>query len=125
MTVWKNIILILFMAFLLSCAKEGFPPGGPEDKTPPEVVRTIPESGNTMVDSETSVQVWFSEGIDSRSAADAVFITPFFDEEDRKINVRGRKISISFTESLDSNRTYVITLGTGIKDYRSNPLEVS
>jgi len=109
---------------LLACAKQGMPPGGPVDKTPPEVVRTIPVPGETMVDPNTSVQIWFSEGIQSQSAPDNIFITPYVGEE-VKYQFRGRRIRIAFPQPLDSNRTYVVTFGTGIKDYRNNGMEVS
>lgn len=109
---------------LLACAKQGMPPGGPVDKTPPEVVRTIPVPGETMVDPNTSVQIWFSEGIQSQSAPDNIFITPYVGEE-VKYQFRGRRIKIAFPQPLDSNRSYVVTFGTGIKDYRNNGMEAS
>lgn len=112
------------MILFAYCAKEGFPPGGPEDRIPPEVVGTIPAVGQTHVDTETNVQVWFSEGIQSASALNSVFITPYPGEE-VKISCRGSKITIDFPQSLKSDLTYVITLGTGIKDYRNNSMTVS
>ena len=109
---------------LLACAKQGMPPGGPVDKTPPEVVRTIPVTGEMMVDPNTSVQIWFSEGIQSQSAPDNIFITPYVGEE-VKYQFRGRRIKMTYPQPLDSNRTYVVTFGTGIKDYRNNGMEAS
>lgn len=122
----KNRLFTLFMlAFIFThCAKEGFPPGGPEDRTPPEVVRTIPEVGETYVDTLASVQIWFSEGIQSVSALSSIFITPH-PGENVKINCRGAKITITFPQPLKSDLTYVITLGTGIKDYRNNAMIAS
>ena len=104
------MITILFS----HCAKEGFPPGGPEDRTPPEVIRTIPAVGQTQVDRETTVQIWLSEGIQSSSALNSVFITPYPGDA-VEISCRGSKITVKFPQPLRSNLTYVITLGTGIK----------
>ena len=112
------------LVLLLACAKQGMPPGGPVDETPPEVVRTIPVNGDTMVDPNTSVQIWFSEGIQSQSAPDNIFITPYVGEG-VKYQFRGRRIKMTYPQPLDSNRTYVVTFGTGIKDYRNNGMEAS
>ncbi len=109
---------------LIGCAKEGFPPGGPEDRTPPKIIRTIPMVGQTNVDTTTDIEIWFSEGIQSSSALNSVFISPYSGENGR-IKCRGQKITISFLQPMKSDRTYVITLGTGIKDYRNNPLAAS
>ena len=117
-------ILLLIMGAFLGCAKEGFPPGGPEDKTPPTVIRTFPELNATMVDPELEVEVWFSESIQTSAASDAIFITPFPGDE-VKYHFRGRRVKIEFPESLYFDRTYVVTFGTGIKDYRNNALEAS
>ena len=117
-----TICVITFIFF--ACAKEGFPPGGPEDRTPPEVVGTIPAPGATFVDPYTTVQVWFSEGIKRSSASDAIFITPFPGDE-VEYQWRGNRVKIQFLEPLKSDVTYVITLGTGIRDYRNNALKSS
>ena len=120
----KIFYILFIMSILFACAKEGFPPGGPEDKTPPEIVHTAPEQGATMVDHYSSVQVWFSERIEPRSAGDAIFITPYVGES-VKYRIRGNRITLNFSEPLDSNRTYVATFGTGIKDYRNNAMSES
>lgn len=117
-------VVILLIFFVLACAKQGFPPGGPEDRTPPEVVRTIPVSGTTFVDPHTSVQVWFSEGIQSSKASDAIFITPY-PGEGVKYKWRGSRCKITFSQPFRPDRTYVITFGTGIRDYRNNGMKAS
>lgn len=120
----RKLLLLPVFTALSMCAKQGMPPGGPVDKTPPEVIRTIPTSGDTLVDVNTSVQVWFSEGIQSSTARDAIFITPY-SGEDVKYKWRGKKCTIKFPKPLKSDRTYVVTLGTGIKDYRGNAMKNS
>ena len=40
-----------------------------------------------------------------------------------KYKWRGRKLSIRFPSPLQLNRTYVITLGTGLRDYRNNAMD--
>jgi len=117
-----STILIFMILLLLTCAKMGFPPGGPEDKTPPRIVASVPEVGETQVNPGTLVQVIFSEYIKPLNAADAIFISPY-PGDDVKYTIRGKKITVRFDQSLRENKTYVITFGTGIRDYRNNALK--
>ncbi|MFC1569836.1 Ig-like domain-containing protein [bacterium] len=119
----RRIIIPISLLFLV-CAKQGFPPGGPEDKTPPEVLRTIPEMGATRVDRTTDVQIWFNESVRHSAAKDAVFITPN-PRGEVKFKWRSKQLKIQFPDTLQSDRTYVITFGTGIQDYRNNAMAES
>jgi hypothetical protein len=115
-------ILIFILLFIFACAKVGFPPGGPEDKTPPEMITTIPAVGETRVNPNTTVQAVFSEHIKPLDAADAIFISPYPGDK-VKYRIRGKKITVQFPEPLKADKTYVITFGTGIRDYRNNGLK--
>lgn len=116
--------LILLVLFFLACAKEGFPPGGPEDITPPEILDTEPGNRAVRVKPDQKIVFLFSEPVEPRSAEGAVFITPL-SGDDVRIRVRGRHLSVDFPEPLRPNITYVITLGTEIKDYRNNSMTES
>lgn len=122
----NSVRTVNIVAFLLlsACAKQGMPPGGPIDETPPEIIQTLPAPGETFVDPNTVVEVWFDEGIQAASAVDAIFITPFPGEGVR-YRIRGRRLRIRFPRPLRKDRTVVITLGTGIKDYRNNAMAAS
>ncbi|NQT26792.1 Ig-like domain-containing protein, partial [candidate division KSB1 bacterium] len=119
----KKSISILFLLLIISgCAKKGFPPGGLEDKSPPEIVETKPLVGSLHVDLKSKIEVKFSEWVKPESVMDAVYISPYPGEK-VKIKVSGKKLKIKLPESMKVNRTYVITLGTAIKDYRNNALK--
>jgi len=120
----KKYIVIVSVFILFACAKEGFPPGGPEDKTPPEVIRTIPEMGATQVNQNTDVQIWFSENVKPGTAGEAVFITPN-PGGDVRVKWSSKRLKIRFPEALQIDRTYVITVGTRIRDYRNNAMAES
>lgn len=121
----RAVINLLFLCILIGCAKEGMPPGGPVDKEPPVILGTLPEPGMTMVDTTVKVEVFFNEPIQPKTVADAVFITPYMGEDDVQVKSRGKRITVKFKASLSKGRTYVITFGTGIKDYRNNAMESS
>ncbi|HHS12177.1 MAG TPA: hypothetical protein ENN03_00250 [bacterium] len=120
---WAFFLIILVL-FLWACAKEGFPPGGPEDIIPPEIIDTEPQNRAVRVKPDQKIVFIFSEPVEPRSAEGAVFITPL-PGDDVRIRVRGRRLSVDFPQPLRPNTTYVITLGTEIKDYRNNSMSES
>lgn len=111
------------VVFCVSCAKQGMPPGGPEDRKPPRVMQTLPEPNAVHVPRNQKIQLTFDENIQS-SSGDAVFISPYI-EGDIKYKWKGKKLLLELPDSLQSNTTYVITLGTSIKDYQNNALKDS
>ena len=114
-----TVLLAVFLMF--SCAKQAFPPGGPEDKTPPEIIGMFPEMGALNVPLNTEIRVLFDEPIQRGSAEDHIFITP---NPGAGVHFKWRRkqLRIRFTGNLDSNRTYVIAMGSGIRDYRNNTM---
>ncbi len=117
-------ILALIILLAAACAKQGMPPGGPVDETPPQIISTTPAPQSTFVDRNIKVEVVFNEWINSRNIEEAVFISPYVGE-DVKIKIGGKKITIVFPEPLKQNCTYVVTFGTEIKDLRNNAMEKS
>ncbi|MFH1701580.1 MAG: Ig-like domain-containing protein [Candidatus Zixiibacteriota bacterium] len=112
----KNIFTILIsLLFFMGCAKSVGPPGGPIDRTPPEVVSSAPKSRDINVPLDSRIIIEFSEKINSRTVLKSVFITPQMTPEP-EIQISGQKITIIPKDSLKLNTTYLITLGTDIKD---------
>ncbi|MFQ5677211.1 MAG: Ig-like domain-containing protein [bacterium] len=117
---------LLFTGLLLwyGCANQVAPSGGPVDKTPPKIIHVTPENKATLVPLNQPIEFEFSESMDRRTAEKAVFISP--DPGDNaKIKWKGHKLRIEFKDSLKTDLTYVITLGTDLKDARGNPLSQS
>ncbi|MEE9441781.1 MAG: Ig-like domain-containing protein [candidate division Zixibacteria bacterium] len=112
----KSKLTILFsILFIIGCAKSIAPPGGPVDRIPPEIILSIPESRSINVPLDSRVTIEFSEKINSQTVLKSVFITPRMIPEP-EIKVSGNKITIIPRDSLQLNTTYLITLGTDIKD---------
>lgn len=109
---------------VLFCAKQGFPPGGPEDKTPPFVVKTIPLQKQTAMDLRTQATLWFSEPVKPSVSSSAVFISPYQGDNVR-LKWKGERLKIFFLKPLRGNCTYVVTLGTAIQDYHNNHMSSS
>ncbi len=121
----KNLFILIFGALFLTCANQGFPPGGPEDRTPPSVVYAYPPSDTTNIPLDVQVVVEFSEAVNPRSCEDALFITPFPGENVKYKWRRDKRLTILFGKPLLKDRTYIITIGAGTKDRRNNMMDKS
>ena len=113
--------LLSIPLLLCSCAKQGFPPGGPVDKTSPEVVSTSPACNSTGVSPQTPIEVTFSERMDRESVQEAIYIFPVL-ERPPELNWKSRTLFIKPLQRFFSDRTYVVTIGSGAQDQQGNPL---
>ena len=121
-----GLFLCIFVSGLIvtRCAREVGPRGGPEDKTAPRVVKVMPENKSTLVPWDQEIEFEFSEKMDRKSLEKAVFISP--EPGSRvKFKWKGRKLRIELPDSLRADRTYVITLGTDLRDKHRNSLAQS
>jgi hypothetical protein len=117
-----NKVPFVFL-LLLACARQGFPPGGPVDETPPVVVETQPAQGETGVLLSRDIEIEFSETVEQNSCFSSLFITPYAEKVKYKLD--GRRLRILFDQGLRQDRTYVITVGAGTKDLRNNTMAES
>ncbi|HEQ99708.1 MAG TPA: hypothetical protein ENO22_10255 [candidate division Zixibacteria bacterium] len=116
------LVYLFSSLILLSCAKIEFPPGGPPDETPPEVVSTSPEQRALGVATDTEIRIEFSEKIKKEDAARSLLIVPE-PEKFPDLDWDGSTLKIKFEEKLMEDRTYLITLKTQLSDLRNNKLE--
>jgi len=106
------------LLLLLSCARIQSPPGGPVDESPPKLVKTVPQTGDTWVPLETPIEIVFDEYI--VEAQNAVVFLP--EAKDVKIKFKGKKIVVAH-DGLAPNTTYRLSISTKLKDQRNNPLK--
>ncbi|MBL8027249.1 MAG: Ig-like domain-containing protein [Fibrobacteres bacterium] len=118
----KKIIFIA-LALIVSCANRGGISGGPEDKTPPTVIKSIPADRTTGFDKRGGVEIVFSEWLNDEISKRSVFVSPA--EPPMKISVSGKKLTIMPRGDLLENTTYTITVGSGAQDLRGNGLASS
>ncbi|NUN69383.1 MAG: Ig-like domain-containing protein [Bacteroidetes bacterium] len=113
----RRLSVILTLLLLAGCAGQRVPEGGPVDSVPPEIVSVFPSPG-TINFTGNSILIEFSEYVDRRSAEEAVFISPGIRE--RETDWSGREMEITFNEPLRQNTTYVVTIGTDVRDIRAS-----
>ncbi|MDH4223514.1 MAG: Ig-like domain-containing protein [candidate division Zixibacteria bacterium] len=119
-----EIFFIILLLWLLGCAKKGFPPGGPEDLTPPGLLEVFPADNSTGVDTATTIALTFSEIMDKESVEKSIFLTPV-PRTPPEFKWKKNKLILSTSQVLEKNRTYVITIGTNAKDLHNNKMEKS
>lgn len=120
-----KILFVVAGFIFLTCASQGFPPGGPEDKTPPRVLYAFPSQDTTNVPLDLHVIIEFSEAVIPGSCQEALFITPFPGENVSYKWQRDKRLTIIFGEPLLKDRTYIVTIGAGAKDRRNNMMKQS
>ena len=111
-------VLSLSIAFAVySCAAIAPPSGGPDDKTPPIFIGSMPESGTTQFGGG-KVVLKFSEYIDKKTIASAITISP---EPEPSIDLiyKDDEIHLQFPEKLLSDQTYIISINRNLTDERN------
>ena len=122
---FKPLLVSTAAALFVYCASQGFPPGGPEDKTPAHVIFASPAADTTNVALDAEIVIEFSEAVLPHSCEEALFITPFPGENVKYKWKRDKLLSIHFSEPLLKDRTYIINIGAGTKDRRNNMMKQS
>lgn len=115
-SVLRGPALSVPMLFLMSCANQIPPEGGPVDTVPPVIVSTYPApymlhfTGNRIV-------LEFDKYMEHRSVEESIFISPYVG--DLTFDWSGTEVEITFSEKLRRNKTYVVNIGTDAKDIRN------
>ncbi len=105
-----------------SCATEVAPTGGPEDKTPPKILKTYPDSAALRFQ-DNKIRLYFDKFVSSKSLEAALFFSPYID--DYEVQGGGTEATIVIYDSLKANRTYTYTVTDALQDSRNNKLEKS
>jgi hypothetical protein len=119
-------IYFLFLLLLRSqfnCAARGIPGGGPPDQIPPQVINTFPAADSTGIKKINKIEFVFSERMDDASVNQSIFISPVL-----KYTLHWSgwdKLFLKISDTLRSNITYVVTIGSAAKDQQRNRMKES
>ncbi len=116
------------MLALAACAKIAPPPGGPEDRSPPKLVATRPESLAIIPDFHGSVELRFSEVVSEGASASqglgtsdlerVVILSPT--NQVPTVSWKRDRITVHPREGWKPNRVYRVELLAGLFDLRQN-----
>lgn len=107
---------VLLPGFLmLSCAGQAPPSGGPEDMEPPQIISVYPAPYTTFYN-DSKIVLEFDEYVDRSSVNQSIFISPYLGT--LEFDWSGKEVEIRFKEKLKDSTTYVVNVGTDVKDQR-------
>jgi uncharacterized protein (DUF2141 family) len=104
----------------MSCATPIAPTGGEADRTPPEIVRSMPSDGSVGFTGQ-HIELLFNEYIDLQSFQTSLRFEPNLNIR-FKVSWRGTRARITLDESLPPNTTVVLVLEKGLRDVRGNQI---
>ena len=108
-------LLMIALLVLGACANRGVgPQGGPRDSVPPQVVDERPANG-TLHFSGNRIEIRFDEYMQLKDVASNVIISPP-QLHAPQIQSFGKKLLITFEDTLIANSTYTIDFGSAIVD---------
>ena len=119
----RNIIIVhclsvLCAFYVLGCANQQPPEGGPIDRTSPTIVATYPDSTCLLNFHDNKIRLAFDRYVNERSVEEAIFISPYVGTPE--FDWSGKEVEISFPEKLRSGTTYVVNIGTDVEDLINN-----
>ena len=109
---------------LWSCANPGAPPGGPQDRTGPQVVETVPDTFEVLAAFDGEVQIVFDERISERGVRGtldgAVIISP----ESGEVRVRhsSRALRVTMAGGFQPDEVYRVTVLPLVQDLFRNEM---
>jgi len=125
----KGAITILSVVFLFSgfflvrCARQGTPSGGPKDTAPPEVISEMPPNRSVFFNAG-SASINFNEFVQLKDPSTEIFISPPMRIKP-EFKIQGKKIIVEFQEELKANSTYTINFGNSIVDYTESNILIN
>lgn len=120
----QKIFGLLFLSLLLGCAVQMAPSGGPVDKIPPEILRTVPLSGAIHLPTDLSqIKIEFSERMQEGTERNNLFISPPIPFETHW--KKGRILLVELKDTLKARQTYVLSIGSGLEDLHKNKMSHS
>jgi len=102
----------------VQCAKRGNPSGGPEDETPPVLLRAVPKLNATQF-SEDRIRLYFDEYVKLNKLKEQLIISPPLDPAAYIISPQStaaKYVQIELLDSLRLNTTYNFNFGQSIVD---------
>lgn len=107
-------VLFLIISLIYSCASIQQPQGGPRDTTPPKVLKMEPKDLTTNFAAEKLV-IEFDEYFKIQNEFKEFSVSPEMPKPPI-LKTKGKKLEITFPDSLEKNTTYTLNFGKAIAD---------
>ena len=115
----RRMIARLFLSSALvviigACAKISSPSGGPKDRTPPVVVKSIPVNGARNFRGN-KLEIVFNEYVALDNINEKFMVSPPMKKKPR-VFLKGKAVEVEFDDKLKDSTTYTFYFQDGIKD---------
>ena len=114
MNLKKHIHWLFYGLFVLGCARQTSPTGGPKDTIPPILNQSNPKNGQTNFNSQ-QIELSFDETIILNNPKDQIIITPDIRKE-YDIDAKKNRVVIKLTSELQDTTTYAFNFREAIQD---------
>lgn len=117
----RRFVAFLFLFFLAAalwqCARRGSPSGGPKDITPPQLIKTEPDS-MTINFKAKRIRLYFDEFIKLQDIQNQLIVSPplKYQPEIKPQGGAGKYLELKFKDTLRENTTYTINFGQSVQD---------
>jgi hypothetical protein len=110
----RLISLSILLIITGACAKISSPTGGPRDRRPPVVLKTVPENGAINFRGKSLV-VTFDEYVVLDNINEKFMVSPPMKKKP-KVFLKGKSVNVEFEEKLKDSTTYTFYFLDAIKD---------
>ena len=110
----KAYVLFLLFLFISACAKIGSPSGGPRDREPPVVMKTVPIANSTNFKGRR-ITITFDEYVTLDNINENLIISPPLKSRP-KVWLKGKSVIVDIDEDLREDYTYTFNFQNAIKD---------
>ncbi len=106
------------MIFALSCAKISAPTGGPKDKEPPVILKSLPENGTVDFTGKSFV-ITFDEYVVLDRITEKFMVSPPL-ETKPEVKLKGKALVVNWEDELADSTTYTFYFQDAIRDNNEN-----
>jgi uncharacterized protein (DUF2141 family) len=117
----KSLHWLIFPLYILACARQTSPTGGPKDTIPPILVRTFPVKEQTNF-KEDKIELLFDEAVAVNNPKEQIIITPDINK-DYDIIAHKNRVSLTLKTKLKDSTTYSFNFRDAVQDItEKNPV---
>lgn len=98
----------------MACARQSSPSGGPVDTDPPQIIATDPPAFSTHY-TASGFELYFDEYVQVKDMGTQLIVSPPL-KSSTDYSLRGKRIIISWKDTLQPNTTYQFNFGKAIVD---------
>ena len=110
-----HILSLLLLFFITSCAKQGYPTGGPKDTAPPKAIAAKP-ANETRHFSARQFFIEFDEYVVLKNADANVLVSPPLAQKP-EFSTKGKGVLVKINDTLRPNTTYLFQFKEAIADF--------